>query len=207
MREDSKLGIFLIEVPRYSGCALSQRQDLGCYLISLPLPAPGLSAGSEKYLVSPLTLSHLPLILRGGNFSVKVELVDVDPLVSGQRCVSAAGLEPQPGLVLVLPGLHVLASLEGHLVEPAAHHVPALVQGRLLVFVLQGKSKISHAYDLIIMFLSPHLNCDQSSGPDEVLGNVGVAPEAGVVEGGVTVLVNKVHICLMSEKLKNGREW
>ena len=52
------------------------------------------------------------------------------------------------------------------------------------------------------MFLSPHLNCDQSSGPDEVLGNVGVAPEAGVVEGGVTVLVNKVHICFMTEKLK-----
>ena len=52
------------------------------------------------------------------------------------------------------------------------------------------------------MFFSPHLNCDQSSGPDEVLGNVGVAPEAGVVEGGVTVLVNKVHICLMTEKLK-----
>lgn len=52
------------------------------------------------------------------------------------------------------------------------------------------------------MFFSPHLNCDQSSGPDEVLGNVGVAPEAGVVEGGVTVLVNKVHICLVTEKLK-----
>ena len=181
MREDSKLGIFLIEVPRYSGCALSQRQDLGCYLISLPLPAPGLSAGSEKYLVSPLTLSHLTLILRGGNFSVKVELVDVDPLVSGQRGVSAAGLEPQPGLVLVLPGLHVLPGLQGQLVQPAAHHVPALVQGGLLVLVLYGH---------------------QGPGLYQVLRNVCVSPEAGIVEGRVPMLVHKVHVGLLSEELR-----
>ena len=50
--------------------------------------------------------------------------------------------------------------------------------------------------------MSPHLNCDQGPGTNEVIGDVSVAPEAGVVEGGVAVLVDKVHICLVSEKLK-----
>ena len=121
------------------------------------------------------------MILRVGNFGVKVEFVDVDPLVSGQRGVSAAGLEAEPGLVLVLPGLHVLPGLQSHLVQPAAHHVAALVQGRLLVLVLYGH---------------------QGPGVYQVLGNVDVAPEAGVVEGSVPVLVDKVDVGLLSEELR-----
>lgn len=125
--------------------------------------------------------------------------------MSGEGGVPAPGLEAEPALVLVLPDPHVLPGLTRPLPQPLAQGRPALVQGRLLVFVLQEKSIIMVTmHDLVIMFLSPHLNCDQSAGPDEVLGDVGVAPEAGVVEGGVTVLVNKVHICLMPEKLKNG---
>ena len=117
----------------------------------------------------------------------------------GEGGVPAPGLEAEPALVLVLPDPHVLPRLAGPLPQPLAQGRPALVQGRLLVFVLRDKSVMIIHNRLSV---SPHLNCNQSPGTDEVLGDVSVAPEAGVVEGGVTVLINKVHICLVSEKLK-----
>ena len=179
MREDTELGILLVEVPGDPGGALPQSQDLGCDLISLPLPAPRLSAGSE--ILRSQRVSRSTRILRGGDLGVKVELIDVDPLVAGESGVPAPGLEAQPGLVLVLPGLHVLPGLQGQLVQPAAHHVPALVQGGLLVLVLYGH---------------------QGPGLYQVLRNVCVSPEAGIVEGRVPMLVHKVHVGLLSEELR-----
>ena len=178
MREDTELGILLVEVPGDPGGALPQSQDLGCDLISLPLPAPRLSTGSEILRCQLVSLSTR--ILRGGDLGVKVELIDVDPLVSGESGVPAPGLEAQPGLVLVLPRLHVLPGLHGSVVQPAGHHVAALVQGRLLVLVLHGH---------------------HGPGVHQVLGDVCVAPEAGVVEGSITVLVDKVDVGLLSQQL------
>ena len=111
---------------------------------------------------------------------MKVQLVDVDPLVPGEGGVPAPCLEAEPGLVLVLSWLHVLPSLQGPLVQSTGHHVPALVQGRLLVLVLDGH---------------------QGPGVHQVLGDVCVAPEAGVVERSVAVLVDEVDVGLLSEQL------
>ena len=111
---------------------------------------------------------------------MKVQLVDVDPLVAGESGVPAPGLEAEPGLVLVLSRLHVLPGLQGPLVQSPRHHVTALVQGRLLVLVLDGH---------------------QGPGVHQVLGDVCVAPEAGVVERSVAVLVDEVDVGLLSEEL------
>ena len=50
--------------------------------------------------------------------------------------------------------------------------------------------------------LGAHLNSDQGPGINQILSDVSVAPEAGVVEWRVPVLIDKVHICLVSEKLE-----
>lgn len=112
---------------------------------------------------------------------MKVKFVDVDALVSRQSGVSAPGLEPQPALVLVLPHPHVLATLAGSVLQPGSSLAPTLVQWRLLVFVLNGH---------------------QSSSVNEVLSNVNVTPETGIVKGRVTMLVDKVEISLLSQQLK-----
>ena len=68
---------------------------------------------------------------------MKIEFVDVDALVPGERGVPAARLEPEPALVLVLSHAHVLTALVRPLPQPLAQAAPALVQRSLLVFVLE----------------------------------------------------------------------
>ena len=79
-----------------------------------------------------------------------------------------------------VPHPHVLARLAGPRPQPLGRPAAALVQGRLLVLVLHGH---------------------HGPGVHQVLGDVCVAPEAGVVEGSITVLVDKVDVGLLSQQL------
>ena len=79
-----------------------------------------------------------------------------------------------------VPHPHVLARLAGPRPQPLRRPAAALVEGRLLVLVLDG---------------------DQRTRVDQLLGDVCVAPEAGVVEGSITVLVDKVDVGLLSQQL------
>ena len=83
-----------------------------------------------------------------------------------------------------VPHPHVLARLAGPRPQPLGRPAAALVQGRLLVLVLDG---------------------DQRPRVDQLLGDVCVAPEAGVVQRRVAVLVHEVHVRLLSQQLENNR--
>ena len=83
-----------------------------------------------------------------------------------------------------VPHPHVLARLAGPRPQPLCRPAAALVEGRLLVFVLDG---------------------DQRTRVDQLLGDVCVAPEAGVVQRRVAVLVHEVHVRLLSQQLQSNR--
>lgn len=65
-------------------------------------------------------------------------------------------------------------------VEPLGHGSLALVVGALVILVLDG---------------------DERAPLDQVLSDVVIVPEAGVVKRGVTVLVHKVHVGFVLQKL------
>lgn len=52
----------------------------------------------------------------------------------------------------------------------------------------------------------PILVGDRDGGPvmHQVLGNLCIAPEAGVVQRRVAMLINEVHICFVSQQLGGG---
>ena len=79
-----------------------------------------------------------------------------------------------------VPHPHVLARLAGPRPQPLCRPAAALVEGRLLVLVLDG---------------------DQRTRVDQLLGDVCVAPEAGVVERSVAVLVDEVDVRLVLQQL------
>ena len=115
---------------------------------------------------------------------MKVKFVDVDALVSGESRVPAPRLQTQPALVLVLPHSHILTSLTGSVLQPGRGLVVGLVQGSLLVLVLDG---------------------DQSSRINQILSDVKVSPETCVVKWSVAMLIHKVYICFLSQELKQNQ--
>lgn len=70
-------------------------------------------------------------------------------------------------------------------VKPLSHGTTTLVEGDVSIFVGDG---------------------DRCSGIDEIFRDGRIAPEAGVVQWGVAVLINKVHVCLVPQQLCHGQD-
>lgn len=104
---------------------------------------------------------------------VQVQVTHADSLKPGQGSVPGAGLQALPTLLFETDHLHLLAALLHQILESFGKTGLGFVDGRMAILV--GDSH-------------------QGASIQKVLADHVVAPEAGVVQRGVSMLVNGVHV-------------
>lgn len=155
MRKYTQLREFLVEVTQNSRVRLSNIQILGNNVVALPTTTPRLTRRSD------------------GQLTVRIKVILVDSLETGQRCVTRARLCAHPALILEALLHQILTALDGLLMEHGGQRWFRLVERRITVLI--GNRHLGTVMN-------------------ELVGNRLVAPETCVMQRCVAVLVGRVDV-------------